>query len=75
MLLQGRKYRGVSDPNGPVAQPLNHYGHLKNLTMKNESFWTPEQLLREINSFQPVRFSPKPGTPARVRTSQGHPTH
>ena len=51
MLLQGRKYSGVSDPKGLVAQPFNHYGHLKNLTMKNESFWTPEQLLREINSF------------------------
>lgn len=51
LLLQGRKCSRVSDPKGLVAQPFNHYGHLKNLTMKNESFWTPEQLLREINSF------------------------
>lgn len=53
LLLQGQKCHGGCRTQEPAAQTLNHYGYLKGLRM-NESFWIPEHLQREINSFKRV---------------------
>lgn len=71
---RSKESEGVSGPKGPAAQPLNHYGHLMGLRKKKESFWTPEQLLREINSFKPAQFSPKLRDSSES-CKKGHPIH